>query len=178
MHRHETRYQPTLQERAIRAKKLLGERVEKQTRIRLLEAIRKKLSASLSLFELEMIALDYFARLRHDNHRRSSHEHAWEERNTKTSWGGGGVDYETVARSAIGAMSPTEVQHFLVACALVSDLCCPRYNPRQSLAKGSNLARAAARYEIDTAKLSAAREELSKKAEKGKNPEPGKKSAR
>jgi len=48
-------------------------------------------------------------------------------------------------------------------CTLATDLYCPGYNPRQSLAKDSNLARTAARYKIDTAKLSAAvRQELSK----------------
>ena len=36
-------------------------------------------------------------------------------------------------------MSPQEVQHFLVVCALASDLYCPGYNPRQPLGKDSNL---------------------------------------
>ena len=62
-------------------------------------------------------------------------------------------------------MSTQEVQRFLVVCALASDLYCPGYNPRQSLAKDTNLARTAARYKIDTAKLSAAvSKELSKSA--------------
>jgi hypothetical protein len=47
----------------------------------------------------------------------------------------------------------------------VSDLYCPGYNPRETLAKDSNLARTAARYKIDTAKLAATvRAELSKPA--------------
>ena len=73
------------------------------------------------------------------------------------------MDYKTIAGKAIREMSTQEVQHFLVVCALATDLYCPGYNPRQSLAKDSNLARTAARYKIDTAKLSAAvRQELSK----------------
>jgi hypothetical protein len=110
-----------------------------------------------------MIALDYFERLGQDNHRRLCRLYGWEEKKTKTSWGGSCVDYRTVAKKAVGEMSPMEVQHFLVVCSLVSDLCCPGYDPRQPLAKDSNLARAAARYKIDTTKLSATvREELSK----------------
>ena len=47
VHARETRYQPTPKERAERAKDLLAERVEKQTRVRILDAIRKKLPGSL-----------------------------------------------------------------------------------------------------------------------------------
>lgn len=86
---HEARYQPTPQERAIRAKELLAERVEKQTRVRILDAIRKKLLASLPLFELEMVALDYFGRIAYDNHRRISHIYEWEKNKPKTSWAEG-----------------------------------------------------------------------------------------
>jgi len=63
-------------------------------------------------------------------------------------------------------MSTQEVHHFLVVCALASDLYCPGYNPRQTLARDSNLARTAARYKIDTAKLSmTVRKELSNPAQ-------------
>ncbi len=163
VHAGVTRCQPSPQERAARAKEILAERIEKLTRVRILNTIRKKLTAALTLGELEMIALDYFERLGQDNHRRLFRLYGWEEKKTKTSWGGSCVDYRAVAKKAIGEMSPMEVQHFLVVCSLVSDLCCPGYDPRQPLAKDSNLARAAARHKIDTAKLSAAvREELSK----------------
>jgi hypothetical protein len=64
-------------------------------------------------------------------------------------------------------MSQPEVQHFFIVCSLVSDLYCPGYNPRQPLAKDSNLAQAAIRYKIDTGKLAVeVRTELSKKKEK------------
>jgi ParB family chromosome partitioning protein len=163
IHAGVTRYQPSPQERTARAKEILAERIEKLTRVRILNAIRTKLTAALALAELEMIALDYFERLGQDNHRRVCRLYGWEEKKTKTSWGGSCVDYRTVAKKAVGEMSPMEVQHFLVVCCLVSDLCCPGYDPRQPLAKDSNLARIAARYKIDTMKLSAAvREELSK----------------
>jgi len=110
-----------------------------------------------------MAALDYFERLGHDNHRRLCRVYGWEEKKSKASWGDSTVDYKTIAGKAIREMSTQEVQHFLVVCALASDLYCPGYNPRQSLAKDSNLARTAARYKIDTAKLfTAVREELSK----------------
>jgi ParB family chromosome partitioning protein len=163
VHARVTRYQPTPQERAARAKELLAERIEKRTRVRILNAIRKKLPATLSRPDLELAALDYFERLGHDNHRRLSRLYGWEEKKTKASWGGSTVDYKTIAGKAVGEMSTQEVQHLLVVCALVSDLYCPGYNPRQALGKDSNLARTAIRYKIDTAKVSkTVREELSK----------------
>ncbi len=167
VHAKTTRYQPTLQERAERAKEALAERIEKQTRFRILNAIRKKLPPTLLRPDLEMAALDYFERLGHDNHRRLCRVYGWEEKKTKAAWGGTTVDYKSIAGKAVGEMSTQEVQHFLIVCALVSDLYCPGYNPRQALGKDSNLARTAARYKIDTAKVSATvRAELSKPVNK------------
>ena len=169
VHARETRYQPTPQERAVRAKEALAERIEKQTRMRMLNAIRKKLPATLSRPDLEMAALDYFQRLGHDNHRRLCRVYGWEEKKSKASYGGSAVDYRAVAEKTVRAMSMQEAQHFLVVCALVSDLYCPGYNPQQALAKDSNLARTATRYKIDTVKLTAeVRTELSKKKGKPK----------
>jgi ParB-like nuclease domain len=100
-------------------------------------------------------------------HRRMSRIYGWEEKKTKSSGGGSCVDYDALARKAAGAMSRTEVQHFLVGCALVSDLYCPGYNPRQPLANDSNLARAAARYKFDVARLAGeVRQKRSKKSAK------------
>ncbi len=62
--------------------------------MRVLEAIRKKLPDVLSRSDLEMVALDYFRRLGHDNHRRLSKLYAWQEKKSKTSWGAQTVDYE------------------------------------------------------------------------------------
>ena len=86
------------------------------------------------------------------------------------------MDYETITGKAVREMSTPDVQQFLIVCSLVSDLYCPGYNPRQSLAKDSNLAQSASRYKIDTAKLAAeVRAELLKKKEKT---EPGSTPAR
>jgi hypothetical protein len=165
VHARSTRYQPTPQERAARAKEGLAERIEKQTRARILDAIRKNLPATLSRPDLEMAALDYFERLGHDNHRRLCRVCGWEEKKNKASWGSSTVGYKTIAEKVIHEMSTQGVQHFLIVCALVSDLYCPGYNPPRSLAKDSNLARAAARYKVDIAKVSATvRQELSKPA--------------
>lgn len=118
-----------------------------------------------------MAALDYFERLGHDNHRRLCRVHGWEEKKTKASWGGSTVDYKSIAGKAVSEMSTQEVQHFLVVCALVSDLYCPGYNPRQALGKDSNLARTAVRYKINTTKLAAdVQTELSRKQKASKNP--------
>ena len=163
-------YQPTPQEQAQRKKEALAERVEKLTRVRILEAIRKKLPDALSRPDLEMVALDYFPRLGHDDQRRLSQLYAWEEKKSKASWGGETVDYEKIAATAVQAMKSADLNRFLVICALVSDLYCPSYNPRQSLEKNSNLARAAARYKLDSAKIATAvRAELSKPAKKVKH---------
>jgi hypothetical protein len=151
-----SRYQRTPQERMQRARELLAERVEKQTRVRILDAIRKKLPETLSRPDLEMVALDYFRRLGHDNHRRVSKLYAWEEKKSKTSWGGQAVDYEKIAAAAVLAMKSADVHRFLGVCALISDLYCPGYNHKQSLAKDSNLARTATRYKIDVGRVAAA----------------------
>ncbi len=156
VHNRVTRYQPTPQEQAQRKKEALAERVEKLSRVRVLEAIRKKLPDVLSRPDLEMVALDYFRRLGHDNHRRLSKLYAWEEKKSKTSWGAETVDYEKIAAGEMKGMKTADLNRFLVVCALVSDLYCPGYNPRQSLAKETNLARAAVRYKVDTARITTA----------------------
>jgi ParB family chromosome partitioning protein len=167
VHAQSTRYQPTPEERGARAKEALAERVEKQTRLRVLDAVRKKLPATLSRADLEMVALDYFRRLGHDNHRRICRVYQWEERKAKTSWGTQAVDYEGIAHKTVHAMSSGDLQQFLVVCSLASDLYCPGYNPRQPLSKDANLALAAARYKVDIVKLaSEVKTDLSKKKDK------------
>ena len=118
-----------------------------------------------------MVAFDYFRRLGHDNHRRLSKLYAWEEKKSKSSWGAQIVDYEKIATAAVQGMKTPDLNRFLVASALVSDLYCPGYNPRQSLEKNSNLARTAARYKVDPAKVgAAARAELSKSKDETREP--------
>jgi ParB family transcriptional regulator, chromosome partitioning protein len=167
VHARVSSYQPTPQERAARAKELLAGRVEKESRVRILNAVRNKLSNTLSRPDLETAVLDYFERLGHDNHRRLCRVYGWEEKKSKASWGGSTVDYKAIARKALLGMTPPEVQHFLVVCSLVSDLYCPGYNPRETLARDSNLAHAARRYKIDTARLTVeVRAELIEKQKK------------
>jgi len=145
VHAGVTRYEASPKERAARAKDLLAERAEKLTRVRMLNAIRQKLPATLSRPDLEMAALDYFERLGHDNHRRLCRVYGREEKKSKNAWGGNSVDYKTITEKAVREMNTSDVQHFLIVCSLVSDLYCPGYNPRQPLAKDSNLAQAAMR---------------------------------
>jgi len=166
VHNRVTRYQPTPQEQAQRKKEALSERVEKLSRVRVLEAIRKKLPDALSRPDLEMVALDYFRRLGHDNHRRLCKMYGWEEKKSKASWGAQIVDYEKIAAAAVQAMTAADLHRFLVVCALVSDLYCPGYNPTQRLDKHSSLARTAARYKIEVARVGATvRGELTKKVD-------------
>jgi ParB family chromosome partitioning protein len=166
VHAEATKYERTPQERAKRTKERLAERAEKQTRARILDAVRNKLPDVPSRQDLEMVALDYLRRLGNDNQRRLCRTYGWQEKKTKTAWGTKVVDYEKIASAAIKDMAITDLNHFLVACALVSDLYCPGYNLSQALSKDSNLARTALRYKVDAAKLAAeVREELSKKAD-------------
>ncbi|MGH7743440.1 MAG: ParB/RepB/Spo0J family partition protein [Candidatus Dormibacteria bacterium] len=170
VHARATRYEPTPKERAEHAREILAERVEKQTRARTLDAVRKKLPDVLSHADLKMAVLDYFRRLGHDNHRRLCKVYGWEEKKSKTSWGARTVDYEKIGTTAVEAMTAAGLNCFLVVCALVSDLYCPGYNPRQPLAKDSNLARAAARCKVETTKIGATvRAELSKATNKPQN---------
>jgi len=105
-----------------------------------------------------VVALDYFRRLGHDNHRRLSKLYSWDEKKSKTSWGAQAVDYEKIAATAVLAMKTADVHRFLVVC--------PGYNPKQSLARDTNLARTAVRYKMDLAKVgSTVRAELTKKKE-------------
>ncbi len=114
-----------------------------------------------------MAALDYFRRLGHDNHRRLCRVYAWEEKKSKAAWGGTTVDYEAIAGKVVREMDVHVLQRFLIVCALVSDLYCPGFNPHQSLAKDSNLARTAVRYKIDARKIAAdVRAELAKNVAK------------
>jgi hypothetical protein len=130
--------------------------------VHILDAIRKKLPDVLSRPDLEMVALGYFRRLGHDNHRRLCKVYGWEEKKSKASWGAQIVDYEKIAAAAVQAMKAARAYRFLVVCALASDVYCPGYNPRQYLAKDSNLARTATRYKVDSSKIAAAvRTELS-----------------
>ena len=109
---------------------------------------------------------------------RTCRVYGWAEKKTKASWGGSTVDYKTIAGKAVREMNTQELQHFLVVCALASDLGCPGYNPRQALRKESNLARTAIRYKIDTEKVSATvRDELSKPV-KGARKKKGAKAAK
>lgn len=124
----------------------------------------KKLPDVFSRPDLEMVALDYFRRLGHDNHRRLSKLYAWEEKKSKASWGAQIVNYEKIAAAAVQEMKGADLNRFFVLCALVSDLYWPGYNPRQPLEKNSNLACTAARHKVDAAKVVVAvRAELASK---------------
>jgi hypothetical protein len=102
-----------------------------------------------------MVALDYFRRLGHDNHHRLFQVYGWEEKKTKTSWGGTSVDHEKLAQARIRAMTAADLNRFMVTCALVSDLYCPGYSSAETLSKEANLMRTAARYKIDGSKIAA-----------------------
>jgi hypothetical protein len=100
-----------------------------------------------------MVALDYFRRLGHDNHHRLFQVYGWEEKKTKTSWGGNTIQHEKLAEARIHAMTAADLNRFLVTCALVPDLYCPGYSSAETLSKEANLLRAAIRYKVDASKI-------------------------
>jgi hypothetical protein len=120
-----------------------------------LQAIRQKLPPTLARAAFEMVAIDYFRRLGHDNHHRLFQIYGWEEKKTKTSWGGTSVDHEKLAESQIRAMTIADLNRFLVTCALVPDLYCPGYSSAEALSKDANLMRTAVRYRVDASKITA-----------------------
>jgi len=152
-HRQFSHYEISPQEREQRRKLALAIRVQKESRSRILQAVRQKLPPALARGDFEMIALDYFRRLGHDNHHRLFQVYGWEEKKTKTSWGGTSVDHEKLAEAQIREMSTADLNRFLVTCALVPDLYCPGYSSAEVLSKESNLTKAAARYRVSASSI-------------------------
>ncbi len=116
-----------------------------------------------------MVALDYFRRLGHDNHHRLFQVYGWEEKKTKTSWGGNSVDHEKLAEARIRAMTAADLNRFMVTCALVPDLYCPGYSSAETLSREASLMGTAVRYKVDYSKITArVTAELSKRRKGGK----------
>lgn len=163
-HGRASRYEVSPQEREQRRKIALAARIQKEARRRILQAVREKLPDALSRADFEMVALDYFRRLGHDNHHRLFQVYGWEERKIKTSWGGMSVDHEKLAQERVRSMTPADLNRFMVTCALVSDLYYSGFGGDEVLSKESNLAQAASRYKLSAAKIAAdVRTELSAK---------------
>lgn len=136
--------------------------------MQILQAVREKLPATMAREDFEMVALNYFRRLDHDNHHRLFQVYGWEEEKTKTSWGGTSVDYEQLAEAHIHGMTEADLNHFMVTCALVPDLLCRGYSSAEALSREANLTRTSARYKIDAFKITAAvSAELSRKRKSG-----------
>lgn len=155
IHRQFSHYEISPQEREQHRKLALAIRVQKESRSRILQAVRQKLPPTLARADFEMVALDYFRRLGHDNHHRLFQVYGWEEKKTKTSWGGTSVDHEKLAEAQIQEMTTADLTRFLVTCALAPDLYCPGYSSAEILSKDANLMRAAARYKVNASKVTA-----------------------
>ena len=154
-HRQFTRYEISPQERAQRRKLALAVRVQKEARARILQAVRAKLPAALARADFEMVALDYFRRLGHDNHHRLFQVYGWEEKKAKASWGGTSVDHEKLAEARIRVMTVADLNRFMVTCAILPDLYCPSYSSAETLSKEANLMRTSVRYKVDALKIAA-----------------------
>lgn len=84
-HRQFSHYEISPQEREQRRKLAFAIRVQKESRLRIPQAVREKLPPALARADFEMVALDYFRRLGHDNHHRLFLVYGWDEKKTKTS---------------------------------------------------------------------------------------------
>jgi len=155
IHGRVSRYEVSPQEREQRRKIALAARIQKEARLRILQAVRQKLPGALSRADFEMVALDYFRRLGHDNHHRLFQVYGWQEKKTKTSWGGMSVDHEKLAQEQIRSMKIADLNRFMVTCALVSDLYYAGFGGDEVLSKDSNLAQAASRYKVSATKITA-----------------------
>ena len=168
-HRQFSHYDISPQEREQRRKLALAIRVQKESRSRILQTVRRKLPGELARTDFEMVALDYFRRLGHDNHHRLFQIYGWEEKKTKTSWGGTSVDHEGLAEAQIREMTTADLNRFLVTCALVPDLYCPGYSSAETLSKEANLMRTAVRYRVNASQIGTrVLTELSKKRKNSK----------
>ena len=154
-HRQFSHYKISPQEREERRKLALAIRIQKESRSRILQAVRQKLPSALARADFEMVALDYFRRLGHDNHHRLFQVYGWEEKKTKTSWGGTSVDHEKLAEGQVLAMTTADLNRFVVTCALVPDLYCPGYSSADALSKEANLMKSAGRCRVDASKITA-----------------------
>lgn len=65
------------------------------------------------------------------------------------------MDHEKLAEARIRAMTATDLNRFMVTCALVPDLYCPDYSLAERLSKEANLMRTAARHKVDATKITA-----------------------
>jgi hypothetical protein len=81
--------------------------------------------------------------------------YGWEEKKTKTSWGGNSVDYEKLAEARIRAMTAADLNRFMVTCAIVPDLYCPEYSSAEPLSKEANFMRTAAHHRVDASRITA-----------------------
>jgi hypothetical protein len=152
-HRQFSHYEISPQEREQRRKLALANRVHKESRARILQAVRQKLSGELARADFKMVALDYFRRLGHDNHHRLFQVYGREEKKTKTSWRGMSVDHEKLTETQIHRMTAADLTRFMVTCAFLPDLYCAGYSSAEALSKESNLMKVAAPYKVNAARL-------------------------
>lgn len=155
-HGRASRYEVSPQEREQRRKIALAARIQKEARLRILQEVREKLPSELKRADFEMVALDYFRRLGHDNHHRLFQIYGWEEKKIETSWGGFSVEHEQLAQDRIRSMTIADLDRFMVTCALVSDLYYSGFGGDDVISKESNLAQAASRYSVSATKIAVA----------------------
>jgi ParB family chromosome partitioning protein len=148
VHNGRSRYS-TPEQKQQRRQELKKQKAEKAFRWGLLDAVRRKLPKVPRKEDLQMAAAIQYRWMGHDNRRRVFRAYHWEETKVKGRLGGNYVDYESLAGRHLAKMSASELQHFLIVCALSPDLGIPGYDLNETLSTDSSLARTAKRYKID-----------------------------
>lgn len=154
----------TPEEKAERKKQREALILQQAYRKRLLEEIRKRVPTTLTRHELDLVALQFFQQLGHDNQHRICKFFAWEK---KPKGGcGGNADYLKLAGAKLQAMTMAEVGRFLIVCALASDLYCPSYLSGGALSKDSKLVREAVHHKVNADRvLREVKEGIAKKSQ-------------
>jgi len=111
-------------------------------------------SPALARADFEMVALDYFRRLGHDNHHRLS-RYGWEEKKIKTSWGGKfSGPRKSWPRFKSGRYGGRPQP---VCCDVLAHphLYCPGYSSAETHRRKPTSCRTAVRYKVDASKIAA-----------------------
>ncbi len=152
IHRQFSRYEISPQERDQRRKTALAVRIQKESRLRILQVVRQKLPSALARADFEMVALDYFRRLGHDNHHRVFRVYGgreedqdfvgWEFSRTRKFGAGSHPNHESCRPQPLHG----DVRAYRGPLL-------PRLQFRRGASKEANLMRTAVRYKVDASKI-------------------------
>jgi ParB/RepB/Spo0J family partition protein len=162
------RQEVTPAERERRRKVALNLRIHKAHRQNLLLAVHGELPEKLGEAETRLLSEFMIERLDHDRVKRVVDFYAWEIKKKK-SYGAEYTDWNGILETNVRKMSAAELGKFMLIAACSGDLQVNEYETSHKLGDNTMLGRVAKLYKLDSdAHLKKVRDELEKKAEKGK----------